>query len=140
MASPCPLLGILARHDRSRCHNRNKPLSTERMRGKAATKCFRILANSSESEQPQCVGSSRRADPPPATRDPLVNTGTSPDIVLFDEFRFDRRSGGLSRRTPDGDFQPVSLGTRAVAILDLLVARTGDLISQDEIMRAVWPG
>jgi len=63
----------------------------------------------------------------------------SSNVFLFDQFRFDRRSGGLSRRTATGELLPVSLGSRALAVLDVLVERAGDLVSKDEIMRAVWP-
>jgi TolB-like protein/DNA-binding winged helix-turn-helix (wHTH) protein/Tfp pilus assembly protein PilF len=70
----------------------------------------------------------------------MMDAGTSPDVFVFEEFRFDRRGGGLSRRTGDGEFLPVSVGSRALAVLGVLVERAGDLVSKDEIMSAGWPG
>jgi predicted ATPase/DNA-binding winged helix-turn-helix (wHTH) protein len=69
-----------------------------------------------------------------------MDSDRSSDVFLFDEFRFDRRGGGLSRRTANGELLTVSLGSRALAVLGVLVERAGDLVSKDEIMRAVWPG
>jgi hypothetical protein len=59
---------------------------------------------------------------------------TSSDAFLFDQFLFDRRGGGLFHRTE------VSLGSRALAVLGVLIERHGDLVSKDAIMSAVWPG
>ena len=70
----------------------------------------------------------------------MMDTGSSPDVFRFEQFRFDPRSGSLSRRNENGEFQPVSLGSRAIAVLGVLVGRAGDLVPKDEIMRAVWPG
>ena len=58
------------------------------------------------------------------------------DIVLFDGFRFDRSGSGLFR----ADGSPVPLGSRALAILQLLIERKGELVSKQQIMDAVWPG
>jgi DNA-binding winged helix-turn-helix (wHTH) protein/TolB-like protein len=68
-----------------------------------------------------------------------MDAGSSSDVFLFEEYRFDPR-GGLSRRTKNGELRQVSLGSRALAVLAVLVERAGDLVSKDEIMRAVWPG
>ena len=62
------------------------------------------------------------------------------DVLLFEAFRFDRRAGGLFRRDDGGALVPVAIGSRALAVLDILMVRQGDLVSKDEIMRAVWPG
>jgi TolB-like protein/DNA-binding winged helix-turn-helix (wHTH) protein len=63
----------------------------------------------------------------------------SSDILQFGPFRFDRR-GGLLLRCADGDrYLPVSIGSRAIAVLEALIERPGDLVSKDEIMRAAWP-
>ena len=69
-----------------------------------------------------------------------METVGSSDVFLFEQFRFDRHVGVLSRRAAGGEFLPVSLGSRARAVLGVLVERAGDLVSKDEIMRAVWPG
>ena len=65
---------------------------------------------------------------------------SSSDVCLFGPFRFDRRGGVLLRCDDDGRYLPVSIGSRALAVLGALTARPGDLVSRDEIMRAAWPG
>jgi adenylate cyclase len=64
----------------------------------------------------------------------------SPDVFLFGRFRLHRRGGGLLRQDAAGAWAPVEIGTRAVDVLAVLIERRGDLVSRDEIMRAVWPG
>jgi adenylate cyclase len=68
--------------------------------------------------------------------DPLA----SPDVFLFEEFRLDRRGGGLSRRDDSGAIAPVAIGSRGLDILGVLIARAGEVVSKDEIIAAVWPG
>ena len=60
------------------------------------------------------------------------------NIFLFEEFRLDRRGDGLSRRDERGVFVPVSIGLRALDVLGVLVERSGDLVTKEEIMAAVW--
>jgi TolB-like protein len=60
------------------------------------------------------------------------------DIFLFEEFRLDRKGDGLSRRNERGVFVPVPVGLRALDVLGVLVERSGDLVSKEEIMAAVW--
>ena len=60
------------------------------------------------------------------------------DIFLFEGFRLDRRGDGLSRRDERGVFVPVSVGLRALDVLGVLVERSGDLVTKEEIMAAVW--
>jgi adenylate cyclase len=60
------------------------------------------------------------------------------DIFLFEEFRLDRQGEGLSRRNERGIFVPVSIGLRALDILNVLVERSGSLVTREEIMAAVW--
>ena len=62
------------------------------------------------------------------------------DVCLFEAFRLDRRAGVLFRRDEGGALVPVAIGSRALAVLNILVARGGDLVSKEEIMDAVWPG
>jgi TolB-like protein len=64
----------------------------------------------------------------------------SPDILQFGPFRFDRRGRLLFRCAEDGRYQPVSLGSRALAVLGVLAERPGDMVAKDEIMCTVWPG
>ena len=65
---------------------------------------------------------------------------SSTDISLFEGFRLDRRGGALFRRDERGVFPPMTIGSRALGILGVLVERPGELVSRDEIMEAVWPG
>ena len=63
----------------------------------------------------------------------------SSDIFLFADFRFDRAGGGLFRRDDRGAFAPVTIGSRALDLLAVLIQRRGDVVSKDEILAAVWP-
>src|SRR6516225_7645921 len=56
------------------------------------------------------------------------------------EFRLDYRSGVLFRRDERGVFAPLAMGSRALGILGVLLARPGELVSRAEIIAAVWPG
>jgi adenylate cyclase len=69
-----------------------------------------------------------------------VGAPSSADIYLFDAFRFDRRRGVLSLRDERGVFAPLLIGSRALTILEVLVERSGELVSRAEINAAVWPG
>jgi len=60
-------------------------------------------------------------------------------IFLFEGFRLDRRAGGLFRVGDNGAVL-VPLGSRALDILGVLVARPGELVSKDEIVAPAWPG
>ena len=44
----------------------------------------------------------------------------------------------MSRRNERGVFVPLSIGLRALDILCVLVERSGELVSKEEIMAAVW--
>jgi TolB-like protein/DNA-binding winged helix-turn-helix (wHTH) protein len=61
------------------------------------------------------------------------------ETLAFEGWRFDMRAGDLVRQDPDGDWVPVSMGTRARDILALLLQRPGALVSKDAIVDAVWP-
>jgi adenylate cyclase len=69
-----------------------------------------------------------------------MDTPVPANVFLFEAFWFDRRAGALFRRDEGGALVPVAIGSRALAVLDNLVARQGDLVSKEEIMDAVWPG
>jgi DNA-binding winged helix-turn-helix (wHTH) protein len=62
------------------------------------------------------------------------------EIFLFEDFRLDRRGGGLYRRDGGGTFEPVAIGSRALDILCLLIERAGEIVSKDQIIAVVWPG
>ena len=63
---------------------------------------------------------------------------TTGHMFLFEDFRLDSR--GLSRRDQSGTFAPIPIGSRALEVLGVLVARSGDLVTRDEIIKKVWPG
>ena len=65
----------------------------------------------------------------------MLSTG---DIFVFEEFRLDRQGEGLSWRDQRGVFVPVSIGLRALDVLRVLVERSGDLVTKEEIIAAVW--
>jgi adenylate cyclase len=67
-----------------------------------------------------------------------METLASGAVFLFEGFRLDRRS--LFRLDERGVFVPVTIGSRALDLLRVLVAAEGDLVTKDEIMAAVWPG
>jgi pentatricopeptide repeat protein len=68
-----------------------------------------------------------------------VNSSLSTDVLLFGDFRLDRRKGSLFRRDEHGVFVPIAMGSRALDILGVLVGRSGDVVSRAELMAAVWP-
>jgi TolB-like protein len=59
-------------------------------------------------------------------------------LSSFEGFRLDRR--GLFRLDQAGVAAPVAISPRALDLLSFLVRHNGELVSKDEIMRAVWPG
>ena len=63
----------------------------------------------------------------------------SSDIYLFADFRLDRAGGGLFRRDDSGALAPVTIGSRALDLLAVLIERRGDVVSKEEIAAAVWP-
>ena len=68
-----------------------------------------------------------------------MDAPVSADVFLLEAFRFDRPAGTLFRQD-GGGLVPVRIGSRALAVLDILVAHRGDLVSKQEIMDVVWPG
>ena len=62
------------------------------------------------------------------------------ETFLFEGFRLDRADGRLFRENGSHDGEPLALGSRAAALLSLLVERQGKLVTKDEIFAAVWPG
>jgi adenylate cyclase len=68
-----------------------------------------------------------------------MDATSPPEIYLFDDFCLDRRGGGLFRCAEAGSPVRVSLGSRALDVLRVLIERHGDLVAKDELMAAVWP-
>src|SRR5436305_11621080 len=68
--------------------------------------------------------------------DALASSG----VFQFEDFRLDRRGGGLFRRDDDGAFTAVAISSRGLDILGVLIERAGEVVSKDEIIAAVWPG
>jgi DNA-binding winged helix-turn-helix (wHTH) protein len=64
---------------------------------------------------------------------------SSANICIFGDFRLDRRGGGLFRCVEGSSPIPVSIGSRALSVLGILVERHGDLVPKDDIIAAVWP-
>ena len=62
------------------------------------------------------------------------------DACEFAQFRLDRRAGGLFRLVGVGQLQPVSIGSRALDLLQLLADRQGEIVVKQQIMATVWPG
>ncbi len=74
--------------------------------------------------------------PEDETMDGLCSTS----IVLFEDFRLDLSGGGLFRLDQTGIAAPISVSSRALDLLGLLVDRQGQLVSKETIMQTVWPG
>src|ERR1700756_229975 len=62
------------------------------------------------------------------------------EVLLFEGFLFDRAEGSLLREDAPQGAEPLTLGSRAAALLKLLVDQQGTLVTKDEIFAAVWPG
>src|SRR4051812_19021413 len=60
-------------------------------------------------------------------------------VFIFDKHRLNRRGGGLFREGEEGALLRIALGSRALEILALLLERSGDLVTKEEIFAAVWP-
>jgi DNA-binding winged helix-turn-helix (wHTH) protein/TolB-like protein/tetratricopeptide (TPR) repeat protein len=69
-----------------------------------------------------------------------MDTLSLPGTCVFDRFCFDDGRCVLFRRSDDGQLVKINLGSRALAVLGVLVGRSDELVSKDEIMGAVWPG
>ena len=67
-------------------------------------------------------------------------TAPARDTYAFDAFRVDSYNRQLVRLDDAGLPADVPLGSRALDILIVLLARHGELVSKEEIMDAVWPG
>jgi DNA-binding winged helix-turn-helix (wHTH) protein/TolB-like protein/tetratricopeptide (TPR) repeat protein len=59
--------------------------------------------------------------------------------LAFDRFRFKLTTRELLRVAEDGSETPIPLGLRAADVLLYFLQRPGELVSKNEIMRAVWP-
>src|SRR4051794_24616910 len=60
------------------------------------------------------------------------------DTICFEGFRLER--GILYGLDDLNRSEPVLLGSRALGLLELLAKRSGEVVSKDEILQAVWPG
>ena len=61
------------------------------------------------------------------------------EASLFEGWKFDRRAYRLFQQDTTGAWTAVSIGSRALDILALLLERPGTLVSKEAIMDAVWP-
>jgi adenylate cyclase len=74
-----------------------------------------------------------------AREGPGMDVLASDDIFIFAGFRLHRRGGGLFRLDAQDTITPVAIGSRALDVLGALVERSGELLTRDEIIAAVWP-
>ena len=51
------------------------------------------------------------------------------DILPFEDFRLDRRGGGLFGCDGTGKFEQVAIGSRGLDILGVLIERAGEIVS-----------
>jgi TolB-like protein/DNA-binding winged helix-turn-helix (wHTH) protein len=66
--------------------------------------------------------------------------GLAPSAIFqFEDFRLDRRGGGLFWCDGAGKLEPVAIGSRGLDILGVLIERAGEVVPKDEIVAAVWP-
>ena len=66
---------------------------------------------------------------------------TSTEIrVFFGHWRFDPVAGLLSQQKVSGAWREVPIGSRAAAILALLLERRGAVVSKEALFAAAWPG
>jgi predicted ATPase/DNA-binding winged helix-turn-helix (wHTH) protein len=61
-------------------------------------------------------------------------------MARFGEFRLDSLNECLWRTYPNGTEERIQLSPKAHAVLSLLVRNVGRLVTQDELLDAVWPG
>src|SRR5476649_1060468 len=61
-------------------------------------------------------------------------------MVRFGEFRIDSLNECLWRRHPNGQDERIQLPPKAYAVLSLLARNAGLLVTQGELLEAVWPG
>src|SRR5260221_80142 len=61
-------------------------------------------------------------------------------MARFGEFRLDSRNECLWRRHPNGVEERIQLPPKAHAVLSFLARNAGRLVTQDELLDAVWPG
>jgi DNA-binding winged helix-turn-helix (wHTH) protein len=57
----------------------------------------------------------------------------SAGVFRFEGFRFDRAEGCLFQENASDVAEPLTLGSRAVALLALLIEKQGKLVTKDEI-------
>jgi TolB-like protein/Tfp pilus assembly protein PilF len=69
-----------------------------------------------------------------------VQERTSAGALEFLGLRLDQQRGVLYRLGEGDVAEPIGVGRRAVDLLSLLAARQGEVVSKDEIMKAVWLG
>jgi len=62
------------------------------------------------------------------------------ETLAFEGWRFDRHAQVLYRQDTTGAQKPVSVGSRGLGILAVLLERPGTLVTKEAILAAVWPG
>ena len=94
-----------------------------------------------QSELPGCLEEAA-VEATPAKAQPLRSTGAEApaDTIdacrdfAFEGFRLLGQGSGLFRRSADGTWEQVSIGSRALNVLSVLVQRRGNIVSRDELV------
>jgi TolB-like protein/DNA-binding winged helix-turn-helix (wHTH) protein len=68
-----------------------------------------------------------------------VEAHVAGETLWFEGWQFDRHARRLFRQDATGAWMAVSIGSRALDILALLLERPGTLVFKEAIMDAVWP-
>jgi DNA-binding winged helix-turn-helix (wHTH) protein len=79
------------------------------------------------------IAGSRRSSPPGEVLDPPEAEGSAPIAFRFADFELRLGSGELWKAG-----EPVKLQPRPARVLEVLVRAAGEVVSRDEIRRAVW--
>jgi adenylate cyclase len=68
-----------------------------------------------------------------------VDARVASEFLTFGDWRFDRQARLLYRLDGTASSMPVPIGSRAQAILMLLLEQPGALVAKDTILESVWP-
>ena len=106
---------------------------------KKFTKMLQILLNRPRS----ALNLAGEASASPEGHRPRGKTGgqglvAMADIIMFEDFASIGRAKACRDAMNAASFVPLPIGLRALDVLGVLVERSGELVSKEEIMAAVW--